>query len=168
MTGVQTCALPISEPTQIVGPAADAIEYSAGIVRIGNIVPVAVDEDATPDVVDSGDEDLDALTFADFGVTDPIVDALEDKGILHPFPIQALTLPLALDRHDIIGQAKTGTGKTLGFGIPVLEDVIAPDEEGYDELLNPNQPQALIILPTRELTKQVGAEIGRASCRERV
>ena len=66
------------EPTQTAGPAADAIEYSAGVVRIGNIVPVAVDEDATPDVVDSGDEDLDALTFADFGVTDPIVDALED------------------------------------------------------------------------------------------
>ncbi|WP_235821188.1 DEAD/DEAH box helicase [Actinomyces mediterranea] len=151
------------EPTQTAGPAADAIEYSAGVVRIGNIVPVAVDEDATPDVVDSGDEDLDALTFADFGVTDPIVDALEDKGILHPFPIQALTLPPALDRHDIIGQAKTGTGKTLGFGIPVLEDVIAPDEEGYDELLNPNQPQALIILPTRELTKQVADDLRAAA-----
>ena len=139
------------------------VEYSAGVVRLGNIVPVCVEPEATPDVVDTGDEDLEHKSFADFGVTDPIVDALEDKGITHPFPIQALTLPPALDRHDIIGQAKTGTGKTLGFGIPVLEDVIAPDEDGYDELLNPNMPQALIILPTRELTKQVANDLRDAA-----
>ena len=138
---------------------ASSVEYSAGVVRLGNIKPAAPEvEDATPDITGKG-EDLDKKSFADFGVTDPIVDALEDKGITHPFPIQALTLGPALDRHDIIGQAKTGTGKTLGFGIPVLEDVIAPDEEGYDELLNPNQPQALIILPTRELTKQVAQDL---------
>ena len=139
------------------------VEYSAGVVRLGTIVPVAVEPEATPDVVDTGDEDLEHKSFADFGVTDPIVDALEEKGITHPFPIQALTLPPALDRHDIIGQAKTGTGKTLGFGIPVLEDVIAPDEDGYDELLNPNMPQALIILPTRELTKQVANDLRDAA-----
>lgn len=139
------------------------VEYSAGVVRLGNIVPVCVEPEATPDVVDTGDEDLEHKSFADFGVTDPIVDALEEKGITHPFPIQALTLPPALDRHDIIGQAKTGTGKTLGFGIPVLEDVIAPDEDGYDELLNPNMPQALIILPTRELTKQVANDLRDAA-----
>ena len=138
---------------------ASSVEYSAGVVRLGNIHPQApAEQEATPDITGKG-EDLDKKSFADFGVTDPIVDALEDKGITHPFPIQALTLGPALDRHDIIGQAKTGTGKTLGFGIPVLEDVIAPDEEGYDELLNPNQPQALIILPTRELTKQVAQDL---------
>lgn len=139
------------------------VEYSAGVVRLGSIVPVATEPEATPDIVDTGDEDLEHKTFADFGVTDPIVDALADKGITHPFPIQALTLPPALDRHDIIGQAKTGTGKTLGFGIPVLEDVIAPDEEGYDELLNPNRPQALIVLPTRELCKQVAQDLREAA-----
>ena len=138
---------------------ASSVEYSAGVVRLGNIHPQApAEQEATPDFTGKG-EDLDKKSFADFGVTDPIVDALDDKGITHPFPIQALTLGPALDRHDIIGQAKTGTGKTLGFGIPVLEDVIAPDEEGYDELLNPNQPQALIILPTRELTKQVAQDL---------
>lgn len=139
------------------------VEYSAGVVRLGGIVPVAAEPEATPDIIDTGDEDLEHKTFADFGVTDPIVDALADKGITHPFPIQALTLPPALDRHDIIGQAKTGTGKTLGFGIPVLEDVIAPDEEGYDELLNPNRPQALIVLPTRELCKQVAQDLREAA-----
>ena len=142
---------------------ASSVEYSAGVVRLGNIHPQApAEQEATPDITGKG-EDLDKKSFADFGVTDPIVDALEDKGITHPFPIQALTLGPALDRHDIIGQAKTGTGKTLGFGIPVLEDVIAPDEEGYDELLNPNQPQALIILPTRELTKQVAQDLREAA-----
>lgn len=141
------------DATEKAAPAS-SVEYSAGVVRLGNIKPAAPEvEDATPDITGKG-EDLDKKSFADFGVTDPIVDALEDKGITHPFPIQALTLGPALERHDIIGQAKTGTGKTLGFGIPVLEDVIAPDEEGYEDLLNPNKPQALIILPTRELTNR--------------
>ena len=150
------------DTTEKAAPAS-SVEYSAGVVRLGNIKPAAPEvEDATPDITGKG-EDLDKKSFADFGVTDPIVDALEDKGITHPFPIQALTLGPALDRHDIIGQAKTGTGKTLGFGIPVLEDVIAPDEEGYEDLLNPNKPQALIILPTRELTKQVAQDLREAA-----
>ena len=150
------------DTTEKAAPAS-SVEYSAGVVRLGNVKPAAPEvEEATPDITGKG-EDLDKKSFADFGVTDPIVDALEDKGITHPFPIQALTLGPALDRHDIIGQAKTGTGKTLGFGIPVLEDVIAPDEEGYEDLLNPNKPQALIILPTRELTKQVAQDLRDAS-----
>ena len=152
-----------SEATTQEATPASSVEYSAGVVRLGNIKPAAPEvEEATPDISGKG-EDLDKKSFADFGVTDPIVDALEDKGITHPFPIQALTLGPALDRHDIIGQAKTGTGKTLGFGIPVLEDVIAPDEEGYEDLLNPNKPQALIILPTRELTKQVAQDLRGAA-----
>ncbi len=139
--------------------AATTEQYSAAVVRLGDIVAPAPEIEQTADITNDGTENLDKKTFADFGVTDPIVDALEERGIVHPFPIQALTLPVALDRHDIIGQAKTGTGKTLGFGIPVLEDVIAPDEEGYDELLNPHKPQALVVLPTRELTKQVAGDL---------
>ncbi|WP_240470987.1 DEAD/DEAH box helicase [Schaalia suimastitidis] len=138
-----------------------AAQYSAGVVRLGNIVTPENDE--VPADVEASASDVILKSFADFGVTDPIVDALAERGITHPFPIQALTLGPALDRHDIIGQAKTGTGKTLGFGIPVLEDVIAPDEEGYDELLNPGKPQALIILPTRELTKQVADDLRAAA-----
>ena len=157
-------ATPQSEATTQASAQASSVEYSAGVVRLGNIKPAAPEvEEATPDITDKGGENLEQKSFADFGVTDPIVDALDDKGITHPFPIQALTLGPALDRHDIIGQAKTGTGKTLGFGIPVLEDVIAPDEEGYEDLLNPNQPQALIILPTRELTKQVAQDLRDAA-----
>lgn len=106
-------------------------------------------------------EDAQTKSFADFGVSSPIVEALAAKGITHPFPIQALTLPVALRRNDIIGQAKTGTGKTLGFGIPMLENSIGPGEDGWDSILPEHQgkPQGLVILPTRELAKQVSQEL---------
>ncbi len=65
-----------------------------------------------------------------------------------------MTLPVALARHDIIGQAKTGTGKTLGFGLPLLEHVVAPGEHGFDELPAPGKPQALVVVPTRELASR--------------
>jgi len=104
-------------------------------------------------------------TFADLGVSAPIADALADKGIVHPFPIQAMTLPVALTGADIIGQAKTGTGKTLGFGIPLLERVIGPDEDGApaDRI-----PQALVVVPTRELAQQVAGDLEAASTRRNI
>ena len=105
-------------------------------------------------------------TFADYGVRDDIVGSLADAGILHPFPIQAMTLPVALDGHDIIGQAKTGTGKTLGFGIPALQRVISPGEDGWDQLPAPGAPQALIVAPTRELAVQVAGDLETASRRK--
>ncbi|GAB3842454.1 DEAD/DEAH box helicase [Nesterenkonia populi] len=98
-------------------------------------------------------------TFADFDVRPEIVGALSEKGIIQPFPIQAETLPIALAGSDIIGQAKTGTGKTLGFGIPALQRVTAPGDEGYDQLSAPGAPQALIVAPTRELAVQVAGDI---------
>src|SRR5690625_4125357 len=118
----------------------------------------------TTDLPDPQAPELDK-TFADFGVSEPIVDSLRDVGITHPFPIQALTLPIALSGHDIIGQAKTGTGKTLGFGIPVLERVIGPGEDGWEDLENAGKPQALIIVPTRELAIQVAGDLESAAKR---
>ena len=102
-------------------------------------------------------------TFADYGVEAPIVEALNRAGITHPFPIQAMTLPVALSGHDIIGQAKTGTGKTLGFGIPLLQRVLGPGEEGFDALAEPGKPQALVVVPTRELAVQVAGDLDHAS-----
>ncbi|MCV7745350.1 DEAD/DEAH box helicase [Micrococcus luteus] len=107
-------------------------------------------------------------TFADFGVHPAIVEALEAKGIVHPFPIQAMTLPVALGGHDIIGQAKTGTGKTLGFGIPALQRAIGPGEPGWDGLEakgTAGAPQALIVAPTRELAVQVAGDLTAAAAR---
>ncbi|MGP9502174.1 DEAD/DEAH box helicase [Specibacter sp. AOP5-B1-6] len=102
-------------------------------------------------------------TFASFGVHHEIVSSLTEAGILHPFPIQAMTLPIALTGHDIIGQAKTGTGKTLGFGIPALNRIVAPKDEGFDKLDTPGAPQAMIIVPTRELAVQVAGDLTTAS-----
>jgi superfamily II DNA/RNA helicase len=101
-------------------------------------------------------------TFADFGVHLDIVAALADAGIIHPFPIQAMTLPVALGGHDIIGQAKTGTGKTLGFGVPMIQRVVAPGDEGWGDLVKPGKPQALAVAPTRELAVQVSGDLERA------
>ena len=99
------------------------------------------------------------LTFASFDVRSEIVESLAAKGIISPFPIQAETLPIALPGNDIIGQAKTGTGKTLGFGIPALQRVTAPGEAGYEDLADPGAPQALIVAPTRELAVQVAGDL---------
>jgi superfamily II DNA/RNA helicase len=105
-------------------------------------------------------------TFADFDVHPSIVSALAEAGIVHPFPIQAMTLPVALSGHDIIGQAKTGTGKTLGFGIPLLQQTAVPGEPAYDALPAPGKPQALVVVPTRELAVQVAKDLQGAG-RER-
>ncbi|MDO5617170.1 DEAD/DEAH box helicase [Kocuria sp.] len=102
-------------------------------------------------------------SFADFGVRQDIVEALAAEGITSPFPIQAMTLPVALTGQDIIGQAKTGTGKTLGFGIPVIQRVVGRDDDGWGSLKHAGAPQALIIVPTRELAVQVGSDLATAA-----
>lgn len=77
---------------------------------------------------------------------------------MSPFPIQEMTLPVALSGSDVIGQAKTGTGKTLGFGLPLLERVTVPADVEAGRA-KPEQlteaPQALVVVPTRELCQQV-------------
>ncbi|TXR55381.1 DEAD/DEAH box helicase [Quadrisphaera setariae] len=115
-------------------------------------------DDETPTV-----EVLAQKSFADYGVEPKIVAALDRAGITHPFPIQAMTLPVALAGHDIIGQAKTGTGKTLGFGVPVIQRVTGPGEDGWDALEAPGKPQALVVVPTRELAVQVARDLERAA-----
>lgn len=101
-------------------------------------------------------------TFADLGVASTIVDALEAEGITHPFPIQEMAIPIAITGSDMIGQARTGTGKTLAFGIPILQNVILSGDEGFDELEAKGKPQALVMTPTRELAKQVGDDLAVA------
>jgi superfamily II DNA/RNA helicase len=101
-------------------------------------------------------------TFADFDVHPDIVASLAAAGIIHPFPIQSMTLAVALGGHDIIGQAKTGTGKTLGFGIPMIQRVISPKDEAFATLKTAGKPQALAVAPTRELAVQVAGDLEHA------
>ncbi|WES65055.1 DEAD/DEAH box helicase [Microbacter sp. GSS18] len=89
-------------------------------------------------------------TFADLGVDQDIVEALASRGIVDAFPIQEQTIPLGLPGQDIIGQAKTGTGKTFGFGIPVVQRLGQDPAPGV---------KALIVVPTRELAVQVYEDI---------
>jgi superfamily II DNA/RNA helicase len=122
-----------------------------------------LEAEATPDV-DMVTPIVEPKTFAELGVLQATVDALAADGIITAFPIQELTLPLALAGTDLIGQAKTGTGKTLGFGIPALQRLIAPGDEGFDEQPDNvrGKPQALVVVPTRELGIQVAKDLEKA------
>ncbi|MGO1879741.1 MAG: DEAD/DEAH box helicase [Microbacterium gubbeenense] len=84
--------------------------------------------------------------FADLAIDQDILDQLAAKGIEDAFPIQEQTIPISLPGQDVIGQAKTGTGKTFGFGIPVVQRLGIDPEPGV---------KALIVVPTRELATQV-------------
>lgn len=90
------------------------------------------------------------MTFAELGIDEDIVEALAKKGITEPFPIQEQAIPVALTGQDIIGQAKTGTGKTFGFGLPLIQSLGKNPEKGA---------KALVVVPTRELCIQVAEDL---------
>lgn len=90
-------------------------------------------------------------TFYDLGVSQPIMKALEKMGFEESTPIQAETIPLAMQGKDVIGQAQTGTGKTAAFGIPMIEKI----DKSVRKI------QGLVVAPTRELAIQVAEEIHR-------
>jgi len=100
-----------------------------------------------------------ASTFAELPLRSQTIAALHEHGFLAPFAIQEMVLPIALADGDVIGQAKTGTGKTLAFGIPVIERVIAPNDAEWADFANKGLPQVLIVVPTRELCTQVTRDI---------
>jgi superfamily II DNA/RNA helicase len=97
------------------------------------------------------------LTFVQLGVRDEIVRALDEKGIERPFAIQELTLPMALAGDDVIGQARTGMGKTLAFGVPLLQRISTSDQPLS------GAPRALVVVPTRELCMQVTGDLAAAA-----
>jgi superfamily II DNA/RNA helicase len=97
------------------------------------------------------------LTFRDLGIDQDIADALAAKGITEPFPIQEQAIPVALTGQDVIGQAKTGTGKTFGFGLPLIQ-ILGPNPEPG--------AKALVVVPTRELCIQVAEDL-KLACSNR-
>jgi superfamily II DNA/RNA helicase len=97
-------------------------------------------------------------TFAKLGARDEIVRALTEQGIEHSFAIQELTLPLALAGDDLIGQARTGMGKTLAFGVPLLQRITTDTERPLTGI-----PRALVVVPTRELCLQVYGDLAGAA-----
>jgi len=116
---------------------------------------------ATPDivvVVEAPEAAPKTTTFAELGVREEIVRALAESGIEHTFAIQELTLPLALTGNDLIGQARTGMGKTFAFGVPLLHRIVTDETRPLTGI-----PRALIVVPTRELCIQVYEDLANAA-----
>jgi superfamily II DNA/RNA helicase len=105
-------------------------------------------------LISNFDRQILLTKFADLGVASDIVDALAGKGIFDAFPIQEQTIPLALEGQDIIGQAKTGTGKTFGFGLPIIQRLGGDPDGGV---------KVLVVVPTRELCVQVTEDLELAA-----
>ncbi|MEE1839809.1 MULTISPECIES: DEAD/DEAH box helicase [unclassified Streptomyces] len=125
----------------VVAESADSIEADA---------PLAEQADTDSDSADV-EADADAeptITFADLGLPEGIVRKLAQNGVTAPFPIQAATIPDALAGKDILGRGRTGSGKTLSFGLPTLATLAG----GHTEK---KKPRAVILTPTRELAMQV-------------
>jgi ATP-dependent RNA helicase RhlE len=125
-------AAPESEIKEFVAPISAPIVAEVPVASVGGELAAA--EAATIDI-----------TFADLGLSAPMLDALKDAGYQRPTPIQAQAVPLALKGRDLIGLAQTGTGKTAAFTIPIIERLLG----------GPKRTRALILTPTRELCVQV-------------
>ncbi|OAR23934.1 RNA helicase [Streptomyces sp. ERV7] len=120
----------------VVAEAVETVEPTE-ITEAAEAAEAQVDEAAEPTV-----------TFGDLGLPEGVVRKLAQNGVTTPFPIQAATIPDALAGKDILGRGRTGSGKTLSFGLPTLAQLAG----GHTEK---KKPRAIILTPTRELAMQV-------------
>ncbi|GAB7181725.1 DEAD/DEAH box helicase [Kitasatospora sp. Ki12] len=130
-------AMPANEAAADVTDTIDTIDTAADEV-IAEAVEATEEAAAEP-----------TITFGDLGLPDEVVRALAKRGVTTPFPIQAATIPDALDGKDVLGRGRTGSGKTLSFGLPLLTRL------ADGERTKPKHPRGLILVPTRELAMQV-------------
>ncbi len=159
-------------PLDVAEAAADPDEVPAAVTE-EDAAPVAeaaedeVEEDSEADEAsdESSDEDEDGptdedeklaeeaakTTFADLGLSEPIIRAVSEAGYLYPTPIQEQAIPIVLMGRDVLGVAQTGTGKTAGFTLPML-DILASGRA------KARMPRSLILEPTRELALQVAEQ----------
>jgi len=98
-----------------------------------------------------------AVRFEDFGLSAEILRALNDQGYVHPTPIQAEAIPIVLLGRDVMGAAQTGTGKTAGFALPIIQLLLAHASNSASPARHP--VRALILTPTRELADQVADNV---------
>ncbi|MDT7847264.1 DEAD/DEAH box helicase [Streptomyces justiciae] len=127
-----------------------SISSSDHIVMPENDENEAVEALETVEAVESADstDETPEVTFADLGLPEGVVRKLAQNGVTTPFPIQAATIPDALAGKDILGRGRTGSGKTLSFGLPTLATLAGGRTEKH-------KPRAVILTPTRELAMQV-------------
>ena len=98
-----------------------------------------------------------AVSFADFGLAPDILRALTEQGYTHPTPIQEQAIPVVLQGRDVMGAAQTGTGKTAGFSLPIIQLLLAHASSSMSPARHP--VRALILTPTRELAVQVAENV---------
>ena len=110
--------------------------------------PRSEEKASPPPVVDDPETFALDQKFSDLGLSENVQRAIDEKGFVHPTLIQSQMIPFALDGKDVLGQARTGTGKTAAFGLPAL-GMIEPGEAF----------SAMILVPTRELAIQVAEEL---------
>jgi len=134
------------ETANPVGPGADSAPATSSKPEPrGAIEPLA---ESAPSPATGTAPEPHGPSFADLGLPEAIVKALAARGIRSPFPIQAATIPDALAAKDLLGRGRTGSGKTMAFGLPTLARL----SQGRT---TPNRPRALVLVPTRELALQV-------------
>ncbi|WP_030549595.1 DEAD/DEAH box helicase [Streptomyces exfoliatus] len=133
-------AVEASETVEAIVEAIDAIE----------IIDDAIEALDDADAADAADEEPSepTVTFGDLGLPEGVVRKLAQNGVTTPFPIQAATIPDALAGKDILGRGRTGSGKTLSFGLPLLAGLAG----GHTDK---KKPRGIILTPTRELAMQV-------------
>ncbi|MFJ4191394.1 DEAD/DEAH box helicase, partial [Kitasatospora sp. NPDC089509] len=138
-------AMPANEAAADVSDTTDTTELTAEAAELA--------AEVTETAVEATEEPAEAaeptITFGDLGLHDDVVRALAKRGVTTPFPIQAATIPDALAGKDVLGRGRTGSGKTLSFGLPLLTRL------ADGERTKPKHPRGLILVPTRELAMQV-------------
>jgi len=110
-----------------------------------------------PDNQSDAAQNVAPIRFEDFGLSADILRALADQGYVHPTPIQAEAIPVVLQGHDVMGAAQTGTGKTAGFSLPIIQRLLAHASASASPARHP--VRALILTPTRELADQVADNV---------
>ncbi|WP_371517730.1 DEAD/DEAH box helicase [Kitasatospora sp. NBC_01300] len=142
-------AMPASEAAADVTDTADTLTDAVEAVEPTD-ADVELNADAAEAEVEEAEEAAEpTITFGDLGLHDDVVRALAKRGVTTPFPIQAATIPDALAGKDVLGRGRTGSGKTLSFGLPLLTRL------ADGERTKPKHPRGLILVPTRELAMQV-------------
>ncbi|MBD0693521.1 DEAD/DEAH box helicase [Streptomyces sp. CBMA123] len=143
-------AMPANEAAADVTDTTDTTDLTAEAAEIAaEVTEVTETADAAETVEEPAEAAEPTITFGDLGLHDDVVRALAKRGVTTPFPIQAATIPDALAGKDVLGRGRTGSGKTLSFGLPLLTRL------ADGERTKPKHPRGLILVPTRELAMQV-------------
>ncbi|MQS13004.1 DEAD/DEAH box helicase [Streptomyces kaniharaensis] len=139
-------AMPASESAADAADTTTDTEPTAELVETDAVETDAVEAEDSAEAEEAAEP---TITFGDLGLPDEVVRALAKRGVTTPFPIQAATIPDALAGKDVLGRGRTGSGKTLSFGLPLLTRLAG------GERTRAKHPRGLILVPTRELAMQV-------------